>query len=254
MADTTHEGMPEDKPAHPAAPIETGAWQAGLSSRATAGDATTKPVPSGFPKEVQIADASATEKSPAERQFDAHEAAAEINDALHVPFFSTRFFPDGDKVFNKMLNMTPGEFKATEAAFNRTQAPGDKPWTLQDDIHRQLSSSQTDRLDKLMESKSHNHVPPERRVDGEQLLKPGSPLKVGEINAVTMPDGRRYDVYVPKNADNRAPTVVAMHGAAGGDSVGLIAQAYAADRPEKVAAVVSEDGTWMKKRQATDSR
>ena len=335
VADILHQAKADDNTTHNAvaAPhIETEAWNKGSVSLA---DSTPRAVPGEFPPAAGLI-------SPAEKNFDAHTEAGKINEALHVPFFSLRFFPDGDKVFGEMLNMTPAQFKATEADFNKNFAAGDKPyfsgdktWTLQDDINRQLSSGSADQLSRLMESKSHNDVPLAHRVDGQELLKPDSPLKVGEMNAVTLPNGRRYDVYIPKNADNRAPVMVAMHGAAGGDSVGLMAtesgltadaertgqtvvfaypearkfavgylsvpgvawnapgrenlptvpdrtddikymdnvlkdlgaktqtskqvgmfgfsdggrfaQVYAAERPEKVSAVVSEDGTWMKK-------
>jgi len=44
-------------------------------------------------------------------------------------------------------------------------------------------------------------------------LKDGAGLKVGETNRVTMEDGRKYDVYVPANAQKPLPVVMVMHGA-----------------------------------------
>ncbi|MBZ0189175.1 MAG: dienelactone hydrolase family protein, partial [Candidatus Obscuribacterales bacterium] len=54
------------------------------------------------------------------------------------------------------------------------------------------------------------------------LLKPGSELKVGETNQVNLADGRSYSVYIPRNADSRAPVIVAMHGAGAGDGKGVM--------------------------------
>lgn len=228
MADKTHEvkeadNKPVDLPVKQ--DLTTDTWKAGSTVKPAD---TTAPIPSGFPEAPQIV--GATSKS-AQQPFDAKAVAADIKDALHVPLLSFRLSPDADRVLDKMLNMSPQEFKAVQDEYNKNIAPGEKPyfsgnkkWTLEDDVKRQLSGTDELMVTKLMESKAHNDVPPEHRVNGEQLLKPGSPLKVGELNPVTMPDGRRYDVYIPKNADNRAPVIVAMHGAAGGDSVGLMAQ------------------------------
>ncbi len=220
---TENDHKPVDQPAQK--DLTTDTWVPGSTVKPA--DASP-PIPAGFPAAPLIhGEASKADQKP----FDAKAAAADIQDALHVPFFSTRIFPDADRVVNKMLNMSPQEYKAVEAEYNKNIAPGEKPyfsgdkkWTLEDDVKRQLTGTDELVVTKLMESKAHNDVPPEHRVNGEQLLKPGSPLKVGELNPVTMADGRRYDVYVPKNADNRAPVIVAMHGAAGGDSVGLMAQ------------------------------
>ncbi len=40
---------------------------------------------------------------------------------------------------------------------------------------------------------------------------------------MTMEDGRDYDVYIPRNADSRAPVMVAMPGAGLGDMKGVMA-------------------------------
>ncbi len=357
MADTSTEAKLEaGSKEPPTTSVETGAWKPGASPAA---DGAVKAVPHQFPQDVQIGPVTPESKVVAQadrtqppaptapplepglpKNFDAKAVAADLNDALHPAFFSWRSGPDNDRVWKALMNMSPQEFKAVNDEFNKSFAPADKPWlsgskpwTLADDINTQLSGDR-DRFDRLMESKQHNDVPTEHRVNGEQLLKPGSELKVGEINPVKLPDGRQYDVYIPKNADDRAPVIVAMHGAAGGDSVGLMAtesgltadaertgsivvfaypekgkfdtpfgktdgvawnapgrtnlpthpgtaddykymdnvlsslasksktseqvgmfgfsdggrfaQVYAADHPEKVAAVVSEDGTWMK--------
>ncbi|MBP9093946.1 dienelactone hydrolase family protein [bacterium] len=224
------------------AAIDSGAWTKGANSKGPVGlENTSKTLPAGFSNDFEIADASSqsasTKEAPASSQataiskFDAVAAAKDLNDALNPAFFSMRLGPNGDRVFNKLLNMTPDQFKAVDKEFTKSFGESAKPWfsgggawSLEDNIKANLSSSDSDRLSKLIESKKHNDVPAEHRVTGEQLLKPGSNLKVGEINPVTLSDGRRYDVYVPQNADNRAPVIVAMHGAAAGDSIGLMAQ------------------------------
>lgn len=67
-----------------------------------------------------------------------------------------------------------------------------------------------------------NEVPLRFRASGESLLKPGSTLSVGLINRVKLNDGRYYGVYIPKNADSRAPVIVAIKGAELGDSSDII--------------------------------
>jgi len=245
MADTVVENDHKDdkhKPVVEKAQVESGAW--------TPGSQTVQPqnreVPAGFPKDTLIVQdahnvqdhkpvaASATSPVPLilGRNFDAVKTAAEIQQAMHPDFWSWQGGPNPQKVWDTLFNLTPDEYKLVEREFNKTHAAGDKPllfagsepWNLSKEMRLHLPKDDADRFDKLIESKSHNDVAPEFRVNGETLLKPGSDLKVGEINHITMPDGRKFDAYVPKNADSRAPVIVAMHGAAGGDSVGLMAQ------------------------------
>lgn len=164
--------------------------------------------------------------------FDAVKVASDIQEAMHPGFFSWERGPNTQKVWDTLLNLTPDEYKMVEKEFNQTHAAGDKPllfagsepWTLAKEMRLHLPKDEADRFSMLIESKAHNDVPPAYRVNGEELLKYDSDLKVGETNRVTMSDGRVFDAYIPKNADLRAPVIVAMHGAAGGDSLGLMAQ------------------------------
>jgi polyhydroxybutyrate depolymerase len=75
----------------------------------------------------------------------------------------------------------------------------------------------------MIADKKLNLVPAEFQTSGESLLKPGSDLKVGEMTRVKLSDGRDYDVYIPRNADKRAPVIVAMGGAGLGDMKGVMA-------------------------------
>ncbi len=162
---------------------------------------------------------------------ESRAAAAEIYDALNPAVFSFRTGPDADRVFQAVLNMTPEQYQSVDRAFTeqfgddaRPWLSSDTSWSIADDIEAKLWANESDPLMMLVESKQHNEVPEEHRINGEQLLSQGSDLKVGEINAITLEDGRRYDVYIPQNADDRAPVIVAMHGASAGDSIGLMAQ------------------------------
>ncbi|MBS1998248.1 MAG: dienelactone hydrolase family protein [Cyanobacteria bacterium SZAS LIN-2] len=230
MSDAAIEGnLKKDKPAPDH--VDAGAWVQGADHGVKPGAA--QDVPKGFPAAVTITGLDGQNEGGRPivgKGFDAAKIAADINDALHPAFFSWRTGPDGDRVWNDLMNLSPDEYKLVEREFNTRHAPdnkplllaGDGPWTLAKDIKLHLSADESNRLAMLMESKNHNDVDPQYRVNGEQLLKPGSNLKVGEMNHVSLPDGRKYDVYVPKNADSRGPVIVAMHGAAGGDSVGLM--------------------------------
>jgi len=246
MADTAverdHKG---DKPVVEKPNVESGAWTPG-SQAAPGAQAHSREVPSGFPKDtIIVSDAQnvhgdksvpAVAASPVPmivgRNFDAVKTAAEIQKAMHPDFWSWESGPNPQKVWDTLFNLTPDEYKLVEREFDTTHAAGDKPllfggsepWNLSKEMRLHLPKEEADRFDRLIESKSHNDVAPEYRVNGENLLKPGSNLKVGEMNHITLPDGRKFDAYVPKNADSRAPVIVAMHGAAGGDSVGLMAQ------------------------------
>ncbi len=196
--------------------------------------------PDGFNHDFQITDQSITpvaaDAEQAKENAETLEAenlsiAAEIYDALNPAFFSLRSGPEAERVFQALLNMTPEQYQSVDRVFTEQFGDEAKPWffsdtswSIADDIEAKLWSSESDPLMMLVESKQHNDVPLEHRVSGEQLLSQGSDLKVGEINPITLPDGRRFDVYIPQNADDRAPVIVAMHGAAAGDSIGLMAQ------------------------------
>lgn len=98
-----------------------------------------------------------------------------------------------------------------------------KKWDLRDELIDELGQQDLARFDRMIKDKKVNDVPLEFRTSGQSLLTPESNLKVGELNRVKLVDGRDYDVYIPRNADSRAPVMVAMGGAGLGDMKGVMA-------------------------------
>ena len=96
-------------------------------------------------------------------------------------------------------------------------------WDIRNELIDELDKEDLSRFDKMIADKHVNDVPSQFRTNGESLLKPDSGLVVGGMNRVTMEDGRDYDVYIPRNADSRAPVMVAMPGAGLGDMKGVMA-------------------------------
>lgn len=228
--------------------VDFGSWAQASTAYSNKGLAAvenrTKGLPAGFNQDFHIsgldlsvpesgkskaastsakADANAVGKT-AGNKFDATAVATELHQALNPKLLSLQFGADSDKAFNTLKNVTPEQYKAVDKAYSELVGPAGSGSLEKGSSLEKKAASVDARLGQLIESKKHNDVPEEQRVTGEQLLKAGSNLKVGEINAVTLADGRRYDVYVPKNADKRAPVIVAMHGASAGDSIGLMAQ------------------------------
>lgn len=206
--------------------IESGAWTPGATIKQEQVKSTDSPhLPSAGSLGIGQIQSLKNEKS----GFDANGLADKVNDALHPPFFSTRF-SDSDAALKMVMNLSPDDYAAFDKAYSQKFGAGrkgsaeGKPWGLTDDVKAKSGDDDYDRFSRLAESKTHNDVPESERVNGMQLLKAHSELKVGETNVVNMPDGRRYDVYVPKNADMRGPVIVAMHGAAAGDSAGIMEQ------------------------------
>ena len=95
-------------------------------------------------------------------------------------------------------------------------------WDVRSELVDELSKEDLARFDRMIADKKVNDVPSQFRATGESLLKPESGLKAGEITRVKLADGRDYDVYVPRNADSRAPVMVAMPGAGLGDMKGVM--------------------------------
>lgn len=107
--------------------------------------------------------------------------------------------------------------------FGVNYASRGEKWDIRSELKDELSTDDLQRFDRMMADKNINDVPQQFRTTGESLLKDGGELKVGEMNRMKLADGREYDVYVPRNADSRAPVVVAMAGAGGGDMKGVFA-------------------------------
>lgn len=209
--------------------VDFGAWAQASSTYSNKGLAAVenraRTLPAGFNQDFQIAGLDLSVPEGGKRKFDAAAVATELHQALNPKLLSLQFGADSDKAFNTLKNVTPEQYKAVDKAYSELVGAAGGSSSLEKGSPLEKKAASVDaRLGQLIESKKHNDVPEEHRVTGEQLLKAGSKLKVGEINAVTLADGRRYDVYVPKNADKRAPVIVAMHGASAGDSIGLMAQ------------------------------
>ncbi|CAN5134864.1 hypothetical protein BH11CYA1_BH11CYA1_07220 [soil metagenome] len=131
---------------------------------------------------------------------------------------------DFNSAWRTLENKTPEEVAAIDqeirSTFGRQLARPGESFGLRELVARSVSREELHRFDDLMRDKNNNDVPPEFRTTGDQLIKPGSNIRPGEVSRVEIGD-RHYQVYVPKNADSRAPVVIAMHGAAGGEGENL---------------------------------
>lgn len=135
---------------------------------------------------------------------------------------------DEDKLWSTIFRLSKEEFVAVNQMFldkyGKNRGKKGETWDVMRELEDELGSGDLGRFRRLIADKFGNEVPKEFRVKGESLLKPGADLKVGEMNTIKLPDGRQYDVYVPKNADSRAPVVMALHGVSfGGDGHGTMA-------------------------------
>ncbi len=162
------------------------------------------------------------------------EAAKQLNDAFNSSWYyaPSRLFDskktgwgyDFNQAYKILENKTPEEIKAIDGIYARTYGPdlasNGERFGIKEQMQRSATESEVARYDMLMNDKRNNDVPEQFRISGDQLLKPGSKIKVGEVTDIKMGD-RHFEVYVPKNADSRAPVIIAMHGAAGGDGPGL---------------------------------
>lgn len=107
--------------------------------------------------------------------------------------------------------------------YGKDYAAFGQKWDMRNELLDELGQEDLSRFARLINDKNLNEVPAEFRTSGDTLLKPNSGLRTGEISRVTLEDGRDYDVYVPRNADSRAPVIVAMPGAGLGDMKGVMA-------------------------------
>lgn len=162
------------------------------------------------------------------------ELAVEFNEACNGGFLGLGIETDKAKKILKELNAD--EFVEFDQIFAtefgaKYAAPGER-WGVQ----RQLESEHSElwswnkiqdrdyRLLKNLVETKKNEVPTEFRVNGQELLKPGSELHVGEITNVHLPNGREYGVYIPKNADSRAVVIVGLKGAGIGETKNTLAE------------------------------
>ncbi|MBC7999056.1 MAG: dienelactone hydrolase family protein [Leptolyngbya sp.] len=154
-----------------------------------------------------------------EAAVDAIEAAA--NGGL------TGIGTDVSKLWDTLAPLNAEEYAQVNerfaAKFGVNYASRGEKWDIKSELKDELSADDLKRFDHMIADKNVNDVPPQFRTTGDSLLKPGGELKVGEMNRMTLADGRDYDVYVPRNADSRAPVVVAMAGAGAGDMKGVFA-------------------------------
>ena len=150
-----------------------------------------------------------------------------LHDATEVPhLFGLYHTADMNKVMDIMRDKSPAEIKAMNTAYAEkysqiNHATG-KRADLMDQFKATLSAQDFERITKLVNEKNTNDVPVAARIDGSQLIKDGEQLKVGETNHLTLPDGRKYDLYIPVNAQKPLPLIIAMHGATGGDPPSLM--------------------------------
>lgn len=182
-----------------------------------------------FLKGMQLVDAEGKDLLPAiaskplapklEAAVDQIEAAA--NGGL------TGIGTDTESLWKAIAPLSAKEFEMVNARFEKKYGPsyswfGEK-WDLRRELIDELGEGDLTRFNKMIADKRINDVPEQFRTTGESLLKPNSDLKVGEMNRIKLADGRDYDVYIPRNADSRAPVMVAMSGAGGGDMKGVMA-------------------------------
>lgn len=107
--------------------------------------------------------------------------------------------------------------------YGKDYAAHGQRWDMRNELLDELGQEDLSRFARLIKDKNLNEVPLTFRTSGDALLKPNSGLTAGEISRITLPDGRDYDVYVPRNADSRAPVIVAMPGAGLGDMKNVMA-------------------------------
>ncbi|MDX2107765.1 MAG: hypothetical protein SFY67_15290 [Candidatus Melainabacteria bacterium] len=85
--------------------------------------------------------------------------------------------------------------------------------SLSEMLHARLYQDDMKNFSNLLARKSE--VPVQELVDGATLrTESGQDLKVGEINrGIKLPDGRTMDLFIPRNARNPLPLMVALNGA-----------------------------------------
>jgi len=149
--------------------------------------------------------------------FDAKKVAEQIEEACNGGW-TAGAGTDEAGIANALKGLTPEQIKAVDDEFAKTYGPKyakeGQRWGLAEEFKDELSGAFLDTNMAILNAK--NEVPPERAATGESLLREGSDLKVGETNRVTLADGRKYDVYIPHNAQKPLPVMMLMHGASNG--------------------------------------
>lgn len=168
----------------------------------------------------------AVKKTGAQSLSDTLEKAVDaIEDACNGGF--TGAGTDESKLWNTLKTLNDKEFDQVNerfaAKYGMKYASNGEKWDIHSELKDELNPLDVQRFERMIADKKVNEVPQQFKTDGQSLLKDGSGLKVGEMNTVNLSDGRSYDVYVPRNADSRAPVMVAMFGAAAGDAKGAMA-------------------------------
>lgn len=154
------------------------------------------------------------------KPFDAEKLADEIEEACNggILFGAGT---DEDRIMNALKGLTPEQIAQVDNKFAEKHgvkyAADGQRWGLQEEFRNEMGGSYLDRHLAVLNQK--NEIPTERAVAGESLLKDGSQLKAGEINRVTFEDGRKYDVYIPKNAQQPLPVMMLLHGASNGNDM-----------------------------------
>lgn len=150
--------------------------------------------------------------------FDAEKVANEIEAACNGGMMWGAGTDEG-RVLNALKNLTPEQIKAVDDKFAELHGPkyasAGQRWGLEQEFKDEMSGSMLDRSLAVLTQK--NEIPADKAVDGNEVLRADSGLKVGEMNRVTLGDGRQYDVYVPKNAQMPLPVMMMMHGASNGN-------------------------------------
>lgn len=148
-----------------------------------------------------------------DKQFNADKVADEIEAACNKGgLFGAG--TDIPRVMNALKGLNETQIKAVDDRFAEKHgvnyARKGERWGLAEEFKDEMSGADLKTAEAIL--KTRNEVPEAKRVDGKDVIKPGSNLAAGETNRVTFADGRKYDVYVPKNAQQPMPVIMVMHG------------------------------------------
>lgn len=149
----------------------------------------------------------------ADKQFDAEKVADEIEAACNEGgLFGAG--TDEARLWSALKGLNEAQIKAVDDKFAQKHgikyASEGKRWGLAEEFKDELGGADLKTAQAILNS--GNEVPEAKRVDGNDVITPGSNLQAGETNRVTFADGRKYDVYVPKNAQQPLPVIMVMHG------------------------------------------
>jgi poly(3-hydroxybutyrate) depolymerase len=171
------------------------------------------------PKEAPKPEKAEIKQLPAlnDKKFDADAVADEIESACNGGWT----FGAGtsvSRIDNALKDLSPEQIQAVDKSFADRHGPkyasAGQRWGLLEEFKDEMSGETLDRHVAILNQK--NEIPADRAVAGQDVLRDGSGLKVGEMNRVTFADGRKYDVYIPQNAQQPLPVMMLMHGASNG--------------------------------------